>query len=366
MQVRLDQLPAQLRKPGGLRRLYTIHGDEALLAQEAADAIRAAARAAGHTERSVFTVSGQHYNWSEVLAAPQAMSLFAERQLIEIRIPSGKPGKDGSEALQRYAELVREASGDEVVTIVQMPRLDGQQLRSAWFGALDGNGVSLRADPIERQALPAWIAQRLAAQGQRVAAGEEGQRTLACFADRVEGNLLAAHQEIQKLGLLHPPGELGFDQVEAAVRDVARYDTGRLGEALLAGQTARALRMLDGMQADGTAVVFVQWSLAADIGALHRVKLALAVGKPMPLAMREARVWGAKERLLERALPMVPDHAVAAMVEAAQVCDGLAKGLRHPQWPQDPWQALRRLALMLLQHTAAASPRRELHLALQG
>lgn len=367
MQVRPDQFAAQLRKAGGaLRPLYTIHGDEALLAQEAADALRAVAREAGFVERRVFTVSSSHFGWSEVLAAPQTMSLFAERQLIEIRIPSGKPGKDGSEALQRYCEQLRASPSDDVLTLVLLPRLDGQQVKSAWFAALDGSGVTVRVDPIERQALPLWIAQRLAAQGQRVVAGEEGQRTLAFFADRVEGNLLAAHQEIQKLGLLHPPGELRFEQVEAAVLDVARYDAGKLGEAVLAGQVARALRMLDGLQAEGTAVVFVHWMLAADIGALQRVRQALSDGRPMPLAMREARVWGARERLLERAVPLVPDHAIASLVEAAQVCDGLAKGLRHPDWPADPWEALRRLVLLLLQHTAAPSPRRELRLALEG
>lgn len=367
MQLRPDALFAQLRKDGAsLRRLYTVHGDEALLAQECADAIRAAARAAGYGERRVFTVAGAHYRWDELLAAPQELSLFAERRLIEIRIPSGKPGKDGSEALQRYCSGLARQGSDDVLTLVQLPRLDSQQLRSAWFAALDAEGVTLRVDPVERPALPAWIAQRLAAQGQRVVGGDEGQRTLQFIADRVEGNLLAAHQEILKLGLLHPSGELRYEQVEAAVLDVARYDTGKLSEALLAGQAERALRMLDGLRADGTPVVFVHWTLANDISALHRVKLALADGRPMPLAMREARVWGAKERLMERLLPRLSDTTIGAWLEAAQICDGLAKGLPHPQWPQDPWEALRRLLLMLLSQTAALPPRQAARLALQG
>ena len=196
MQVKLDQLNAHLAK--GLKPLYTLHGDEPLLAQEAADAIRVAARAAGFSERKVFTVSGTHFDWSGVLGAAQAMSLFAERQLIEIRIPSGKPGKEGSEALQRYCDKL----ADDVLTLVQLPRLDFQQAKAAWFTTLDTAGLTLRLEPIERRVLPAWLAQRLARQGQRVAAGEEGQRTLAYFADRVEGNQLAAHQELQKLALL--------------------------------------------------------------------------------------------------------------------------------------------------------------------
>ena len=343
MQIKPEQLAAHLAR--GLRPLYTVWGDEPLLAQEAADAIRAAARAAGCTERQVHTVAGAHFDWGSLLGAAQAMSLFAERQLIEIRIPSGKPGKDGSEALQRYCELL----GDENITIVTLPRLDRQQQGSAWFSALDGAGLSVRVDPVERRALPQWIAQRLAAQGQQVEAGEAGQRTLAFFADRVEGNLLAAHQEITKLALLYPKGTLGFEQIEAAVLNVARYDVFKLGEAVLAGQAGRALRMLEGLRAEGDAPVLVHWTLAEDIRGLKRVKEALDAGKPMPVALREARAWGAKERLFERVAPLLTTNALAALLEAAQVCDGLVKGLKHPDWPLEPWEALKRLALMLIE-----------------
>ena len=348
MQVRAEQLAQHLAK--GLKPLYTVWGDEPLLAQEAGDAIRVAARAAGCTERQVHTVSGAHFDWSSLLGASQAMSLFAERQLIEIRIPGGKPGKDGSEALQRYCEQL----SDDIVTLVQLPRLDRAQQSSGWFTALDAAGVSVRVDPVERKALPQWIAQRLAAQGQRVRGGEEGQRSLAFFADRVEGNLLAAHQEIQKLALLYPAGELGFEQIEAAVLNVARYDVFKLGEAVLAGQVARALRMLEGLQAEGEAAVLVHWTLAEDIRALKRVRDAVSGGKPLPMALRENRVWGVKERLFERAVPLLTDNGIAALLDAAQVCDGLVKGLRHPDWPLDAWEALRRLVLMLIEQLASA------------
>jgi DNA polymerase-3 subunit delta len=226
MQVRSEQLSAQLAR--GLRPLYLVFGDEPLLVQEAADSIRAAARAAGYSERSVHTVAGGHFDWSSLLGESSAMSLFADRRLMDIRIPGGKPGKDGSEALQRYVETL----SDDVLTLVTLPKLDRTQLGSAWFAALDGAGVSVRVDPIERRALPQWLAQRLAAQDQRVEDGEAGQRTLAFFADRIEGNLLAAHQEISKLGLLYPAGVLGFEQVEQAVLNVARYDVFKLGEAV--------------------------------------------------------------------------------------------------------------------------------------
>jgi DNA polymerase-3 subunit delta len=360
MQLRSDQLPAALAR--GLKTLYTIHGDEPLLAQEAGDLIRQAARAAGYSERKVFSVSGAHFDWSGLLGASQAMSLFAERQLIEIRIPGGKPGKEGSEALQRYCETL----SDDVLTIIHLPRLDRQQQGSAWFAALDSAGVSVHVDPVERRALPHWIAQRLAAQGQRVQEGDAGALTLAFFADRVEGNLLAAHQELQKIALLYPRGPLSFEQIEAAVLNVARYDVFKLGEAVLAGQTARVLRMLDGLRAEGEAPVLVHWTLAEDIRALKRVKDAVAQGKPLPMALREARVWGAKERLFERLVPLLSDHTLAHWVEAASVCDGLIKGLKHPHWPLDAWDGLKRLALMVTQHTAAPKPAQPLRLALQA
>ncbi len=356
MQIRPEQLQAHLAR--GLKSLYTIHGDEPLLAQEAGDAIRAAARAAGYSERQVFTVSGAHFDWSGVLGAAQAMSLFAERQLIEIRIPSGKPGKDGGEALQRYCHKLP----DDVLTLVQLPRLDYQQQKAAWFTALDSHGATLRVETLARPALPAWLAQRLALQGQRVREGDEGQRTLAFFADRVEGNLLAAHQELQKLALLHPAGELAFEQVQAAVLNVARFDVTQLAEAVWTGRVARALRVLDGLRHEGEAAVLVHWRLADDIRGLARGRAALDEGRPLPLALKEAGGWGQKEKLFERALPLLAGHQLSRLLAAASICDGIVKGLQHPQWPQAPWDALRRLVLILLQHTGAGAQARTLAL----
>lgn len=357
MQLAAAQLAAHLAK--GLRPLYTLHGDEPLLVQEAADAIRAAARAQGFTERTVHTVSGAHFDWSEVLAASGSLSLFADRQIVEVRIPNGKPGKEGSPAIQQLAESA--AGNDSTLTLFLLPRLDKQTKSGAWFAALERHGVAVQVDPVERAALPQWIAQRLARQGQRVAAGEEGQRTLQFFADRVEGNLLAAHQEIQKLGLLYPEGELGFGQVEGAVLNVARYDVFKLSEAVLGGQPGRVQRMLDGLQAEGEAEVLVHYTLAEDIRALKRVKDALREGRPLPVALREQRIWGLRERLFERALPRLSDTALANLLHAAHVVDGIVKGLKSPDWPADGWQALHRLALMLCQdcmaQPRAAAPR---------
>jgi DNA polymerase-3 subunit delta len=350
MQLAAAQLSAHLGK--GLRALYTIHGDEPLLAQEAADAIRAAARAQGYTERSSYTVAGAHFDWSAVLAAGGSLSLFADKQIVEIRVPSGKPGKDGSAALQHIAEGA--AGNDSTLTLVLLPRLDRATRTGAWFTALENNGVSLQVDPVERAALPQWIAQRLALQGQRVKGGEEGQRTLQFFADRVEGNLLAAHQEIQKLALLHPAGELGWEQVEAAVNNVARYDVFKLSDAVLGGNPVRVARMLDGLRAEGEAEVLVHYTLAEDIRALKRVRDAMNAGRPLPMALRENRIWGAKEQAFERVLPRLDDRALARLLKAAHTVDGIVKGLKQPDWPASGWQALQRLALMLCRACAKA------------
>jgi DNA polymerase III subunit delta len=363
MQIKSEQLDSHLAR--GLQPLYTIHGDEPLLAQESADAIRAAARAAGFSERQVFTVSGAHFDWSGVIGAAQAQSLFADKQLIEIRIPGGKPGKDGSEFLQRYCDQIVAQLPDDVMTLVQLPRLDFQQQKAAWFTALDARGVMLRVETLDRKALPSWLAQRLMRQGQRVAAGEEGQRTLAFFADRVEGNLLAAHQELQKLALLYPAGELLFEQIEAAVLNVARYDLAKLAEALWTGHVARALRMLDGLRAEGEAAVRVHWTLSDDLRGLFNARAALDDGKPLPLALREARVWGIKEKLFERVLPGLAAHQLAHLLDAAAVCDGICKGLKHPEWPHEPWDALKRLLLMALQAQTAAPAHKRRVLALR-
>jgi DNA polymerase-3 subunit delta len=345
MQLPAAQLASHLSK--GLRSLYVLHGDEALLVQEAADALRAAARTHGYGERTVHTVAGAHFDWSEVLAGGASMSLFAERQLVEVRIPSGKPGKDGATAIQQLADSA--VGNEDTLLLFMLPRLDKATRNTPWFGALENAGVSIQIDPVERAALPQWIAQRLQRQGQRVAPGEEGQRTLQFFADRVEGNLLAAHQEVQKLALLYPEGELGFDQVEAAVLNVARYDVFKLSEAVLGGQVARVQRMLDGLQAEGEAEVLVHHSLAEDIRALKRVKDAINAGRPLPMALREARIWGPRERLFERVLPRLSDARIAQWLHDAHVVDGIVKGLKRPDWPASGWQALHRLALALCQ-----------------
>ena len=299
-------------------------------------------------------MSGAHFDWSAVLAAGGSMSLFADKQIIEIRIPSGKPGKDGSVALQQLAAAAQ--GNEEVLTIVLLPRLDKATKTGAWFAALESFGITLEVQPVERSTLPQWIAQRLGAFGLKVEAGEPGQRSLQFFADRVEGNLLAAHQEIQKLALLFPAEQgslLSFEQIESAVLNVARYDVFKLSESVLAGNPERVQRMLDGLQAEGEAEVLVHYTLAEDIRALKRVKDAMAQGRPLPMALRENRIWGNKERLFERVLPRLSAAALAELLQSAHLVDGIVKGLKQPDWPASGWQALHRLALQLCALCAA-------------
>ena len=335
------------------KNLFVISSDEALLAQEAADALRQAARQQGFTERQWFMVSGAHFKWGEVLASGNALSLFADKQILDLRIPSGKPGKDGGEALQQLCSQL--AGNPDTLALISLPRLDQQGKKSAWFLALQAAGVVLEIPVVERRQLPAWIAQRLGAQGQSTKAGQEGERSLQWLADRLEGNLLAAHQEILKLALIYPPGELSFEDIAASVASVARYDVFKLSESVLGGQLARSLRMVDGLRAEGEAEVLVHWTLAEDIRALHRVRQALDAGQPLPAAMQAARVWGLKQKQIERLVPRLSLAQTRALLHAAAQVDGIVKGLPQKDWPSDGWAALARLATQLCQ-AAAPTP----------
>jgi DNA polymerase III subunit delta len=345
MQLRLDALEPHLAR--GLLGLYVVYGDEHLLAQEACDRIRAAARAAGYTDRSVFTVE-RSFDWSSLLGASQSMSLFGDRQLVELRIPSGKPGKEGAEALKTLAA----SANPDVLMLVTLPRLDAATQKSAWFTALADSGVALKIDPVERAQLPNWIGQRLAQQGQRVAPGDDGRRALQFVSERVEGNLLAAHQEIQKLGLLYPQGVLSFEQIHDAVLNVARYDVFKLNEAMLTGDVARLARMLDGLRGEGEASVLVLWAVVEEIRTLLRIKRGVAAGKPLAMLLRENRVWGPRERLIGPALSRLTDAALERGLTLAARLDRQVKGLSaqaRGEWrnalPPDAWDGLFELAM---------------------
>ena len=333
MQLRLEALDGHLGKP--LAQLYVITSDEHLLALEAADKIRAAARAKGYSEREVLSVE-RSFKWGELLAANQELSLFGDKKLIELRIPTGKPGKEGGAALQQYAKNL----SPDNLTLITLPRLDWAAQKSSWVAALQQAAVYIDIPPVERAQLPNWIAARLAQQGQSAERG-----ALAFIAERVEGNLLAAHQEILKLGLLHPAGKLSDEQVRDAVLNVARYDVFKLSEAMLSGDPARLVRMLEGLKGEGEALPLVLWAVAEEIRTLLKLKSGMAQGRPLGALLKEYRIWGPRERMMEPALRRITLPTLeAALHQAAQV-DKMIKGLRAKGYAGDAWDAMLQLAL---------------------
>lgn len=331
MQLRADQLEAHLAK--SLAPLYAVHGDEPLLALEAADAIRAAARKAGYAERELF-VAERYFDWSDLVQTGASLSLFGAKRIVELRLPTGKPGTEGGAAIERYCANLN----PECLTLVSLPRLDKAGQNSAWFHALARAGAVVDIWPVERARLPEWIGQRLARSGQRA-----GRETLEFLADRVEGNLLAAHQEVQKLALLLPPGQLKLDAVQAAVANVARYEVQALAEALLSGDTARYARVLEGLRGEGEAPTYVLWALAEELRAATRIQAGLSAGRQLEQLLRENRVWRNKEPAMKAALRRLTGAALERALSRAARIDRTIKGLAKG----DAWDEFLKLGLEL-------------------
>ena len=329
MKLAIEDLPFHLKK--GLHPLYVIHGAALLLSIEAADAIRAAARHEGCSEREVL-IADTGFKWAELRNSAQGMSLFSTRKLLDLRIPTGKPGVEGAQALLEYCQQLN----NDTVTLISLPRLDSSTMKSKWFSALAEQGVVIAADEIALNELPLWIATRLKRQNQTV-----DTDTLTFLSQRVEGNLLAAFQEIQKLALLFPEGHLSFEQVKDAVMDVARYDVFKLSEAMLAGDATRYVHILEGLRAEGTATVLILWALAEDIRTMAKVSRAMQQSGNLAGALRDARVWGGRQKLVERAIRrFTPAFAERALRQAALI-DKLVKGLRSG----DVWDELLQLGV---------------------
>lgn len=337
-----DSLHQQLQQPGApLDPLYVVTGDESLLIIEALDALRAAAIAQGYTERSRLVLDARS-DWSAVLGATQNVSLFGDRKLLDLALPSGKPGKTGGEALEALAGKVRRGELPDTLVTLSLPRLDRAARSSKWATALFDAGTLIEVPSIDRKALPRWIAQRLARQGHDLDAD-----TLAWMSDKVEGNLLAAFQEVQKLGLLYPPGRLQADDVRRAVLDVARYDVFDLRDAMLAGQPTRALAILRGLRGEGEALPLVLWAVGDEIRLLARLAALQAAGADISAEMRRNRVFGPREHGLRSTLARVAPRAWPAAVQHAHDVDRLAKGLKVPGLLDDPWEELARLLLRI-------------------
>ena len=331
MQLRAAQLSQHLAR--GLEALYVVTGDEALLATEVADAIRAKARAEGYDEREVLTVESG-FNWGQLHASGASLSLFASKRILEIRIPSGKPGVEGGKALEAFAADLP----PDTLTLVTLPRLDKRASQVSWYQTLAGAGTVVEVYPVDLEHLPRWIAERLARQNQSA-----DTETLQFLAEQVEGNLMAAHQEIQKLGLLYPARKLSFDEVSEAVLNVSRFDVFQLGDAMLAGDAARVARILDALEAEGEKPVPLLGVLAWMIRGLNKAKQALNRGLDMSAALREGGFWGDRQNLARRALPKFSGEGLTAALKHAAEIDRMSKGLKAG----DVWDELLQLSLRI-------------------
>ncbi len=331
MKLKPEQLATHLLR--SLAPVYVLSGDEPLLVQEAADAICVAARTQDYSERTVLFVE-TGFDWNALTQAAASLSLFSERRLLELRMPGGKPGDAGSKALQAYAARPAE----DTVLLVICGKLEAAARNSKWHQALEQAGAAVQVWPVDVRALPAWIGQRMQQKGLR-----PSRDAVALLAERIEGNLLAAAQEIDKLLLLHGPGPLDVDAVTAAVSDSARFDVFILVDAALEGGAARVVRILDGLREEGVEPVLLVWALARELRQLAAIAAQLAEGGSLGAALARQKVWDKRKPLIERA---VKRHALARWQELLRHCgriDRMVKGMA----PGGVWDELVQLTLAM-------------------
>lgn len=338
-----------------LESLYVLSGDETLLVTELADAVRQAARRLGFAERTSLVMDARS-DWSAALAATQNVSLFGDRSLVELNLPSGKPGKTGADALTRLAGMAQDGQLADTLVLVSLPRLDKATRNAKWAQTLFDAACSIEVASISRAMLPDWIGQRMAAQRQSL-----DRDSLGWMADKVEGNLLAAHQEILKLGLLYPEGPIAHADLERAVLNVARYDVFGLRDAMLSGNGDKAVAMLAGLRAEGEGLPLVLWAVGDEVRVLARLAEAQTNGADLSAEIRRQRIFGPREQLLRQTLRRVPPRAWPAALQHAHDIDRLIKGLRVPGLLPDPWEELARLVLRVAMAGSARPSRRPAH-----
>lgn len=350
--IRLEALHSHLQKVqsgrDGLKPLYVLSSDEPLMMMEIKDVLRASCKQQGFTERETL-MSESGFDWQSLLNSSQNMSLFGEKKLVELSIPTGKPGREGAEFLKTFAKnLVNDVSGSDThqfdtVTCIYLPKLDGATQKSAWFSALEEAGLAVRMDAIERQHLPQWIHERLKRNDQMLEPGNAGTLSVEFMADQFEGNLIAAHQEIQKLALLYPVGILTLEQIQDAISKVARYDVFELTETFLSGSMSRINRMLDGLKAEGEALVLIVWSLSEEVRTLRTLKEIELQGSNVAMAMKSRRIWGKKEQLIPEVLRRTSLPLLERAIQMMADLDKQSKGIPAKDMPIDPWDGLRRI-----------------------
>jgi DNA polymerase-3 subunit delta len=326
-----DNLASSLARQ--LQTIYLVSGDEPLLVNEAADAIRATARKQGFEERELHVVE-RGFDWQVLIAGSRSMSLFAQRKIVEIRMANAAPGEQGADAI---VELAEQPSPDTLVLIIAA-KLDSRTQSSRWVSAVEKRGVLVQVWPVDLPRLPAWIRERL---GRHKLQADSAAASL--LAERVEGNLLAAHQEIEKLALLLPPGPITAETVLDAVADSARFDVLQLGEAAMRGQTARALRILEGLHGEDVEPTLVLWALNKDLQWIARARSLMRRGQSAESAMNALYVWRARHTAMGQALGRMNGHTLRNLLLDAERVDKTIKGVVKG----DPWLELERLVARL-------------------
>ncbi len=341
-----EQLLAQLeqaRQPAG--NCVVLCGDETLLLNEARDAISQIAQQKGCDERTHLVMDARS-DWSQALAWAQSGSLFSLLRLLEISLPGGKPGKNGAEVLGKLSALMLAGQLADVLMLIKLPRLDSTTRNSKWLKELKAISLWVDIPSIARRQLPGWIAQRLAQQQQTTDA-----EVLEWLSAKVEGNLLAAHQEIQKLALLYPHGHLQAEQVYTAVLNVARYNPFDLREAVLLGQTTRALDIMAGLRAEGVAILLVLWALGEEIRLIAR--LAGTDGRNLTQSMRSMRIFGAREQQMRTMIERTPSEFWPLALGQLHEIDRIVKGVPARTKLTDPWLELSRLIMRMARYGGA-------------
>ncbi len=348
MRLRPEQLQQHLARE--LLPLYLVFGEETLLLQEACDAIRARAREVGCSERDVLLVDSDKFDWNRLLASSSEMSLFAERKLIELRIPSGKPGTEGSKALQHYLE---NPSPDNILLIVA-GKIDKPSTNTRWFKALDSAGATVPVYPVKPAQLPRWMTQRLENAGLLI-----DRDALQLLCDRVEGNLLAAAQEIEKLRLLCRDGRVGTQHINQCVADNARYSLFDMADHACGGDAGAAFRIFNGLRAEGTDSLAMVWALSREIRVLYQCRADMDKGQPLNRVLQARRVWDSRKALVGAALNRHSLADLGELLREVTLADHCAKGLAKG----DPWDRLSQLLL----HLATTLPKaRHQGLAMQA
>ena len=314
--------------------VYLVSGDEPLLLQECCDQIRQKARAENCNEREIIEGGVSNFNWQDILHSASNMSLFADRKLIELRLPSGKPGAEGSKALCEYLDI---ASGDDVLLIVS-GKIDKQSTNSKWYKALDKAGVTVQVWPVDAKNLPRWLHQRVRNAGMSI---DDDALRLLC--ERLEGNLLAAVQEVEKLKLLAADSKITMQTVTEAVSDNARYNLFDMADNALKGNASVSLRMLYGLRAEGTEPPVVLWALVREIRTLYEAQLDCDSGQSTQQALSSRRVWQNRMPLMQAALTRHNTHSLSLLLEQAARADGSIKGFADGK----PWDNLSRLVITL-------------------